>query len=60
MLKDHVIQLGLDCSLVTQWTSFVAVSEKVYNDRPEDAEDRPVPLSKVKGVSKLAYGAPDG
>ena len=55
-LKQRITQLGLDFSLVTQWTAFVAVSEVVYNTDPEPAETLPVPLPQVKGVSHLAYG----
>ena len=57
-LKDEVIRLGLSFSLVTQWTSFVAVSEKIVNRDPDGTPTRPVPLQQVKGVSELAYGKP--
>ncbi len=57
-LKERIIQLGLDFSLVTQWTAFVAVSEAVYNTDPEPVETLPVPLPQVKAVSQLAYGKP--
>ena len=57
-LKERIIQLGLDFSLVTQWTAFVAVSEAVYNTDPEPADTLPVLLPQVKGVSHLAYGKP--
>lgn len=55
-LKQAVTQLGLDFSLVTQWTAFVAVSENIYNASPDGTPTRPVPLSKVKGVRTAAYG----
>ncbi len=54
-LQAHVTRLGLDFSLMTQWTSFVAVSEKVANPRPEMARDTAVPLNQVRGVSGKAY-----
>jgi Ca-activated chloride channel family protein len=56
--KQKVIDLGLEFFLVTQWTSFVAVSEKVYNPHPEQAKDTRVPLPMVKGTTPLAYGKP--
>jgi Ca-activated chloride channel family protein len=55
-LKNAITQLGLDYSLMTQWTSFVAVSRKVVNVDPATAKDVNVPLPKVKGVNKEAYG----
>ncbi len=55
-IKQQVVDLGLTFSLVTRWTAFVAVSEKIYNVDTENTETMPVPLQKVKGVSKLAYG----
>jgi Ca-activated chloride channel family protein len=55
-IQRDVTRLGLDFSLVTKWTSFVAVSEKVYNDRPENLSKRDVPLPMVEGVTELAYG----
>ena len=56
VLKQRVIDLGLDFSLVTPWTAFVAVSEQVYNPAPQTAETLPVPLPQVAGVSRHAYG----
>jgi len=56
LIKQKVIDLGLKFSLVTRWTAFVAVSEKIYNPDAENTETVPVPLQKVKAVSKLAYG----
>jgi len=55
-LKQEVINLGLKHSLVTRWTSFIAVSHKVVNDNPEESVDSQVPLPMVKGVTKQAYG----
>lgn len=57
-LKQAVTKLGLDFSLVTRWTAFVAVSDKIYNNDPLATPTRPVPLPQVKGVSHLAYGNP--
>jgi len=51
-----VTKLGLDFSLMTQWTSFVAVSEKIVNEAPKDSVDANVPLNRVKGVANEAYG----
>jgi len=56
LLKQHVTKLGLDFSLVTRWTAFVAVTSKIYNNNPAQTPTRPVPLAQVKGVSHLAYG----
>ncbi|MFO1371466.1 MAG: PEP-CTERM sorting domain-containing protein [Candidatus Competibacteraceae bacterium] len=50
--------LGLNFALVTQWTAFVAVSEKIYNPNPGQTPTLPVPVAQVKGVSELAYGEP--
>jgi Ca-activated chloride channel family protein len=55
-LKQEVIKLGLKHSLATRWTSFIAVSNKVVNDNPEEAVDSQVPLPMVKGVTSKAYG----
>jgi Ca-activated chloride channel family protein len=55
-IQRDVTRLGLDFSLVTKWTAFVAVSEKVYNDHPEKLSKREVPLPMVEGVTELAYG----
>jgi Ca-activated chloride channel homolog len=51
-----VIKLGLKYSLVTKWTSFVAVSRKIINPNPGNASNTQVPLPKVKGVTYKAYG----
>jgi Ca-activated chloride channel family protein len=55
-LQAEVTRLGLEFGLVTRWTSFVAVSEKVVNSAPEDARTVAVPLHRVKGVTDKAYG----
>lgn len=55
VLKKRVTDLGLTFSLVTHWTSFVAVSEQVYNADAANTPTRPVPLPMVKGVTALAY-----
>ena len=55
-IQSGVTELGLDFSLVTKWTAFVAVSEKIYNDHPENLSRRDVPLPMVEGVTELAYG----
>jgi Ca-activated chloride channel family protein len=54
-LKEEITRLGLDYSLQTPFTSFVAVSKKVYNDTPGAAKTAQVPLPKVSGVSTNAY-----
>lgn len=54
-IVELVTKLGLDFSLMTQWTSFVAVSDKIVNEIPENTVDTSVPLNQVMGVSKHAY-----
>lgn len=57
-LKQQITDLGLNFSLVTPWTAFVAVSEKIYNPNPTDAPTLPVATPQVEGVSEAAYGEP--
>lgn len=57
LIKQNIIKLGLDHSLMTRWTSFVAVSEKVVN-KEKMAKDAHVPLPMPVGVSELAYAKP--
>ena len=54
-LKQRITRLGLDYSLMTQWTSFLAVSSKVVNDNPVTNKDAAVPLPMVDSVTALAY-----
>jgi Ca-activated chloride channel family protein len=54
-LKLKVTTLGLNHSLATKWTSFVAVSRRVVNAQPEVTPDTNVPLPMVKGLSPNAY-----
>jgi Ca-activated chloride channel family protein len=55
-IEEIVTTMGLDYALVTQWTSFVAVSEKVVNPNPANAANGQVPEAQVDGVGKKAYG----
>ena len=55
ILKRKVTDLGLAYSLTTQWTSFVAVSEKVVNGTPQATRTAAVPLPMVKGITGKAY-----
>jgi Ca-activated chloride channel family protein len=57
-LQQAVTQLGLKFDLATRWTSFVAVSKKIYNTNPSSGVDANVAVPKVAGVSNLAYTAP--
>jgi Ca-activated chloride channel homolog len=59
-LKTAVTDLGLKFSLVTQWTSFVAVSERKVNADPASARSADVPLPMVKGVEPSAYPNAEG
>jgi Ca-activated chloride channel family protein len=54
-LEQSVTELGLAHALVTQWTSFVAVSEKIVNADPTAAISADVPLPMVKGIRHKAY-----
>ena len=53
--KREVIRLGLEHSLMTRWTSFVAVSRKKVNPNPEASREAQAPLPMVKGVTRSAY-----
>src|SRR5215475_7139124 len=54
-IKD-ITALGLKYNLLTQYTSFIAVREKVINDQgPAEDVDQPLPLPE--GVSDLAVGS---
>lgn len=55
-LEERVTQLGLDFALVTDWTSFVAVSRRVVNADPGAAANADVPLPMPAGVGPGAYG----
>jgi len=54
--KQRITDLGLKYSLLTQYTSFIAVDKVVRNPVPQNAAsvDQPSPLPK--GVSELAVG----
>lgn len=54
-IEANVTKLGLEHSLVTQRTSFVAVSDKIVNETPGASVDADVPLPMVKGVTHKAY-----
>ncbi len=56
LLKQRVTKLGLDFSLVTRRTTFVAVANKICNNNPAQTSTRPVSLVQAKGVSHFAYG----
>ncbi|SMX46565.1 VIT and vWA domain-containing protein [Actibacterium lipolyticum] len=55
LANDEITKLGLEFSLQTQNTSFVAVSQTVVNSSGAAAEPVGVPLPMVSGVSKQAY-----
>jgi Ca-activated chloride channel family protein len=64
-VQEEVVQLGLTHQLVTQWTSFVAVADRVVNPAPEAVARADVAVPQVSGVSQHAYpqfsgsGAPE-
>lgn len=54
--RSEVTQLGLNYNLLTEYTSFVAIHEKVRNTQgPAQDVDQPLPLPH--GVSNLAVGS---
>lgn len=55
-IEELVTELGLQYALVTDWTSFVAVSQRIVNDNPGEARDADVPLPMPAGVGPNAYG----
>ena len=55
-LQARVTRLGLDFALMTNWTSFVAVSQNVVNENPGSASNANVPLPMPAGVGPHAYG----
>jgi len=55
-LQDRVTQIGLNYALVTDWTSFVAVSRRVVNTDPSSAHNVDVPLPMPAGAGPEAYG----
>ncbi|HYD89761.1 MAG TPA: VIT and VWA domain-containing protein [Vitreimonas sp.] len=55
-LEERVTALGLEFALVTDWTSFVAVSRQAVNANPGSAQAADVPLSMPRGVGPEAYG----
>ncbi|HEX8980822.1 MAG TPA: VIT domain-containing protein [Parasulfuritortus sp.] len=55
--RDEIVDLGLRYSLLTRYTSFVAVDETVVNpDAPATDVKQPLPLPQ--GVSELALARP--
>jgi Ca-activated chloride channel family protein len=56
-LRERIVELGLQYSLLTRHTSFVAVDETVRNTTG-DTRDVKQPLPLPKGVSNLAVGRP--
>ena len=56
-LRERIVELGLQYSLLTRHTSFVAGDETVRNTTG-DARDVKQPLPLPKGVSNLAVGRP--
>ncbi|MBK8510465.1 MAG: VWA domain-containing protein [Candidatus Competibacteraceae bacterium] len=57
-LKQRITDLGLNFALVTPWTAFVAVSEKIYNPDPAKTPTLPVATPQVKGVSEKPMAKP--
>ena len=55
--KEAITELGLRYSLLTQYTSFIAVDRIVRNPRPEQSASVDQPSPMPQGVSNLAVGA---
>jgi Ca-activated chloride channel family protein len=55
-LEKEITQLGLDYNLMTAYTSFVAVDERVRNTNGSTTVKQPLPLPE--GVSNLAVAEP--
>ncbi len=54
-VRDEVTKLGLDYSMMTQYTSFIAVTENIRNQDGKSTDvDQPLPLPA--NVSNLAVG----
>lgn len=54
--KQRITELGLKYSLLTQYTSFIAVDKVVRNPVPQSAASVNQPSPLPKGVSELAVG----
>jgi len=54
--KQRITDLGLRYSLLTQYTSFIAVDKVVRNVAPQDSTSVNQPSPLPKGVSELAVG----
>ena len=55
--KERITELGLKYSLLTQYTSFIAVDKVVRNLAPQNSVDVNQPLPMPQGVSDLAIPA---
>ncbi|MEM6665443.1 MAG: VIT and VWA domain-containing protein [Pseudomonadota bacterium] len=53
--REAITTLGLDFSLQTAFTSFVATSRTVLNADPSSTADAAVPLPQVHGTTAAAY-----
>jgi len=56
-LRTDITDLGLKYSLLTQYTSFLAVDEVVRNLAPQDSTSVNQPLPQPQGVENTAVGA---
>src|SRR5205085_2259589 len=54
--KQRITDLGLRYSLLTEYTSFIAVDKVVRNVAPQDSTSVNQPSPLPKGVSELAVG----
>ncbi len=58
-IELEVTQIGLAHHLVTDWTSFVAVSRKIVNPDSKNTPESQVAQPMVDGVTEMAYGDSD-
>ena len=56
--KEAITALGLKYSLLTQYTSFIAVDQRLRNSNPALAATVDQPSALPQGVSALAIGSP--
>ncbi|WP_114972779.1 VIT and vWA domain-containing protein [Rhodoferax ferrireducens] len=56
-LRQRITELGLQYTLLTQYTSFVAVDQVVRNPAPQDSTSVNQPSPLPQGVGNLAVGA---
>lgn len=59
-IKEEIIRVALEHHIMTQYTSFVAVEEKVRTDPEKKPRKVPVPVEMPDGVSRKGVFGPTG